>query len=77
VPLLTLSNPCETADIVNRCRAGIVCPYTTASVAAALTEFRRLATQNVLWQFEEAEVQKFSADASVARLAALFSEAIQ
>ena len=77
VPLLALANPCEVTDIIQRCRAGIVCPYTAESVAAALEEFHRLSTQGTRWQFNEVEVQKFSADASVAQLAALFDRATQ
>ncbi len=75
VPLLALAHPCEAADIINRCRAGIVCPHTASSVAAALAEFRRLSMQGTRWQFEEAEVQRFSADASVGRLAGLLERA--
>ena len=76
VPLLALANPCEVTDIIQRCRAGIVCPYTADSVASALAEFQRLSAQGTRWQFNEAEVQQFSADPSVARLAALFERAM-
>jgi glycosyltransferase involved in cell wall biosynthesis len=77
VPVLALAHPCEAADIVQRCRAGIVCPYTAESIAAALAEFRRLSSQEKHWEFNEAEVEKFSAGASVARLANLFERAIR
>ena len=76
VPVLALAHPCEVTDIIQRCRAGIVCPHTAESVAAALAEFRRLSSQGKRWEFNEAEVEKFSADASVARLANLFERAI-
>ena len=71
VPLLALAHPCEVTEIIERCRAGIICPYTTESVAAALTHFHQQATQRQRWSFVEAEVEKFSADAAVSRLAAL------
>jgi glycosyltransferase involved in cell wall biosynthesis len=76
VPVLALANPCEATDIVQRCQAGIVCPHTAESVAAALAEFRFLSNQGKHWEFNEAEVEKFSADAAVARLANLFERAI-
>jgi glycosyltransferase involved in cell wall biosynthesis len=69
VPLLALSGPCETSEIINHCRAGIVCAHTAESVATALAEFHRLYVARKRWQFNEVEVQKFSADAVVARLA--------
>ena len=72
VPLLALAHPCEVTQIIERCHAGIICPYTTESVAAALTEFHQQATQQKRWSFVEAEVEQFSAHAAVGRLAALF-----
>lgn len=75
VPLLALAHPCETADIIRRCRAGIVCPHTAESVAAALAEFHRFSAEGARWNFNEAEVQRFSADAAVARLAGLLDQA--
>jgi glycosyltransferase involved in cell wall biosynthesis len=69
VPLLALSGPCETSDIINRCHAGLVCAHTPEAVAAGLTEFYRLSRAKKKWEFNEEEVQKFSADAAVAHLA--------
>ncbi len=75
VPLLALTHPCETAAIIDRCRAGIVCPHTGESVAAALGELHRRFLQGARWDFCEAEVQRFSAATAIGRLAALFEEA--
>lgn len=75
VPLLAVANPCEVTDIIQRCQAGIVCPHSADGVAAALEEFHRRARQGVAWEFDEEQVNRFSADASVARLANLFERA--
>ncbi len=75
VPMLALAHPCEVTEIITRCGAGLICPHTKESVAAALAEFYRLHQKGVRWPFNEAEVQRFSADASVGRLAALFGQA--
>ena len=72
VPLLALAHPCEVTQIIERCHAGIICPYTTESVVAALEEFHRLSQQKTRWSFVETEVERFSAHAAVGRLAALF-----
>lgn len=74
-PLLALANPCEVTSIIDQCRAGIVCPHTPESVAAALTEFERLARKGLKWEFNESAVESFSADAAVGGLARLFDEA--
>ena len=76
VPLLALAHPCEVADIINRCRAGIVCPHTADSVEAAIAEFHRRFTQRMRWEFNQAEVQRFSAGNSVGRLAELLNQAV-
>ena len=75
VPLLALTHPCETADILHRCRAGILCPHTSESVAEALAELHRFSLKDTRWEFNEAEVRRFSADTAVAGLAALFNQA--
>jgi glycosyltransferase involved in cell wall biosynthesis len=75
VPLLALSGKCETSEIIDRCRAGIVCEHTAAAVAAGLAEFHRLHSTKKKWEFNEAEVQKFSADAAVSALAATLERA--
>jgi glycosyltransferase involved in cell wall biosynthesis len=75
VPLLALAHPCEVADIINRCGAGIICPHTAATVESALAEFHRRFTQGTRWEFNEAEVQRFSATNSVGRLAELLEHA--
>lgn len=72
VPLLALAHPCEVTQIIGRCHAGIICPYTTESVVAALEEFHRLSRQKSRWSFVENEVEAFSAQTAVGRLAALF-----
>ena len=69
VPLLALSGPCETSDIINRCRAGIVCAHTAEAVASGLTELHKLSAAKAKWPFNEVEVQRFSADTAVSRLA--------
>lgn len=76
VPVLALAHPCEVTEIIDRCRAGIVCPHTAESVASALAMFHRLAMEGGRWQFNEAEVQRFSADTAVERLAALFERTV-
>ena len=73
VPVLALAHPCEVTEIINRCHAGLVCPHTAETVAEALAAFHRLALEGGRWQFNEAEVQRFSADAAVARLALCLS----
>ena len=75
VPLLALSGQCETSEIINRCRAGIVCAHTAEAVAAGLAEFHRLHVAKQKWEFSEAEVQRFSADAAVRALAATLERA--
>ena len=72
VPLLALAHPCEVTQIIERCHAGIICPYTTESVVAALEEFHRLSQQRTRWSFVETEVEAFSAHSAVGRLARLF-----
>lgn len=74
-PLLALANPCEVTEIIERCRAGIICPHTAESVAAALTEFEGRAGQGLAWDFNDAAVNEFSADGAVAGLARLFEDA--
>ena len=69
VPLLALSDPCETSEIINRCRAGLVCAHTAEAVAAGLMEFHQLSRAKKKWEFNEEEVQRFSADNAIARLA--------
>jgi len=76
VPLLAVANASETADIIRRCHAGIVCPHTPESVAAGLAEFYDLHRRRQRWEFHEAEVEKFSAAPAVAELAALFDRAL-
>jgi glycosyltransferase involved in cell wall biosynthesis len=75
VPLLALSGPCETSEIIDRCRAGIVCAHTAEAVAAGLGRFHGLHVANKKWEFNEAEVQRFSADEAVAALAATLERA--
>ena len=75
VPLLALSGACETSEIIDRCRAGIVCAHTAEAVAAGLAEFHRLHVTNKKWEFNETEVQRFSADAAVSALAATLERA--
>jgi glycosyltransferase involved in cell wall biosynthesis len=71
IPLLALSEPCEVAEIINRCRAGIVCPHDPAAVAQAIGKFHHLHTSGSSWEFDEARLEEFSADKAVSRLAAL------
>jgi len=75
VPLLALSGRCETSEIIDRCRAGIVCAPTAEAVAAGLAELHRLHVTKKKWEFNEAEVRKFSADAAVSALAATLERA--
>jgi glycosyltransferase involved in cell wall biosynthesis len=75
-PLLALAHPCEVTEIIERCRAGIVCPHTPTTVAAALTEFERRARKGLRWEFNESAVESFSAEKAVGGLARLFDAAI-
>jgi glycosyltransferase involved in cell wall biosynthesis len=75
VPLMALSGKCETSEIIERCRAGIICAHTAEAVAAGLAEFHRLHVTKKKWEFNEAEVQKFSADAAVRALVATLERA--
>jgi glycosyltransferase involved in cell wall biosynthesis len=75
VPLLALSHPCEVAEIIQRCRAGIVCSHTAESVAAGLKEFYELFRKGRRWEFQENELERFSAEAAVRGLAEFFTEA--
>ncbi len=77
VPLLAMANRSETADLILRCRAGLVCPHTAETVAAALAEFHCRALKRQRWDFNEAEVQQFSAKVAVGKLAALFESVTQ
>ena len=74
-PLLALAHPCEVTEIIQRCRAGIICPHTKESVAAALEQFEARHRKAAPWDFDHDAVQKFSADAAVAKLARLFEAA--
>lgn len=75
VPLLALSGKCETSEIIERCRAGIVCAHVAEAVAAGLGEFHRLHSASKKWEFNETEVQRFSADAAAAALAGTLERA--
>ena len=75
VPLLVLAHPCEVTEIIQRCRAGIVCPHTRESVASALAEFHQLSLKRKRWEFNEFEVQQFSADTAVGKFAELLNQA--
>ncbi len=75
VPILALSNPCETARIVQQGQAGLVSAYTAEAVAGALSDFYARWLRHERWTFSEENVRRFSADAVVAKLARLFDEA--
>ncbi len=76
VPLLAVAHPCEVVEIINRCHAGLVCPHTPESVTAALGEFYRRSLRRERWNFNEPELQRFSAKQAVGKLAALFERAL-
>lgn len=75
VPLLALAKPCEVTEIIDQCRAGLVSSHTAESVADALGQLEQVSRERRRWSFNEAAVQKFSAEATVARLAALLESA--
>ena len=75
VPILALANPCETARLLERCRAGLVSVYSTESVADTLGEFHRRWQRQERWVFDETAASQFSADTAVGQLARLFDEA--
>jgi len=74
-PLLALTQPCETAEIIQRCQAGLVCAHTAESVRDALTHFYSMKKSGQPWCFQEAERDWFSAKESVGRFARFCSEA--
>ena len=76
VPVLLLSNPCEVAEIVERTHAGRVCPHDSETVSMVLAELWQRHRQGFRWEFNNPEMEEFSASRSVARLARLFDEAI-
>ena len=75
VPLLALANPCEVTEIMERCRAGLVSAHTAESVAESLGQFEVASRERRRWDFNEAAVLTFSAEAAVARLAVLLESA--
>jgi glycosyltransferase involved in cell wall biosynthesis len=76
-PLLALTQPCETAEIIQRCQAGLVCAHTAESVQDALTQFYSMKKSGQPWRFHEAQRDWFSAKQSVGRFARYCSEAAQ
>lgn len=74
VPLFALAQPCEVTDIIDRCRAGLVCPYDTGRVVATLEQFHQRYQQGRRWEFAADEVRRFSAETAVGGLAELFAE---
>lgn len=76
VPMLALSDPCETAALIERTRGGLVAPHDATAVAAALSAAHRAARSGAPWTYNETERARFSADAAVGQLAALFEETI-
>ncbi len=72
VPLLALANASETAEIVTRANAGVVCPHTPESIATALAQLHTRAARHEPWQFNAPEVQRFSAHSALAKLSGLF-----
>ncbi len=76
IPVVAIAHPCEVTEIVDRCRAGIVCSYSKESVASALTELHRLHASGRPWNFDEQAVEQFSAIQAVGKLGTLFAKAL-
>jgi glycosyltransferase involved in cell wall biosynthesis len=77
VPMLALSNPCETAEIIHDCQAGLVCPYDAEAISANLTELYERWTRRIAWEFCEARRDRYAADSAVASLAQTLTEAAE
>ncbi len=75
VPVLALAKPCEVTEIIERCRAGLVSSHAPADIAEKLAQFYSRSSQGQPWDFNQAEIGRFSADASVERLSHLLDEA--
>jgi glycosyltransferase involved in cell wall biosynthesis len=76
VPLLAIANPCEVTNIIDRTRAGLHCPYETDAVADAIEKLWKHTRGGTGWEFAEDEVKNFSVGNAVAKIAALFGEAV-
>lgn len=76
VPILALSDPCETAEIIERTNSGIISAHEASSVETALSRAYHHVRSGSAWIFNEPECAKYSADSVVANLARLFEEAI-
>jgi glycosyltransferase involved in cell wall biosynthesis len=76
VPLLALSPPCETTELIERMRAGRTCPHDPAAVADALEQLWTWRQSGTPWPYDEDARGGFAADAALERLTNLFEEAI-
>lgn len=76
VPLLALSEPCETAEIIQRTNGGFVTPHDPEAIAVALQAAWHSVQAGQSWVYNEAARQRYSADTVVGELAALFEETI-
>ncbi|MCS6770604.1 MAG: glycosyltransferase [Kiritimatiellae bacterium] len=74
VPILAVSEPCETADLVLKTRAGFVAPHDPDAIAAALGEARRWSQSGRPWEYDETQRARFSVDGALSRLAASFED---
>ena len=76
IPVLAVSEPCEVTDIIARVHAGWTCAHDAGAVADTLATCRRHIASRQRWAFDETERNRFSAEAAVGGLAALFREVI-
>ncbi|HMP76427.1 MAG TPA: glycosyltransferase [Kiritimatiellia bacterium] len=76
IPVLAVSEPCEVTEIIARVRAGWTCAHDADTVANTLAVCRRHVESRQRWPFDEAERDRFSADAAVGGLASLFREVL-
>lgn len=76
VPTLTISAPCETAELVARTRGGRVCEHDPIAVAGALDELHAWRTSGEPWRYDEDARASFGIDSALARLTSLFDSAL-
>lgn len=77
VPILAISDPCETAELVERLRAGVVAPHEPEAIAHALERVWEWWLSGAPWNRDEEACSRFSAEAAVGRLAEFFNETIR
>jgi len=76
-PILLVTEPCEVADLVNDCAAGVVCSHTAESVAAGLAVLHEKWRSGASWKFNEDAVAAYRLDRAVAGFEELLRSALR